>query len=177
MTDVQRLVDILETPKMLAPGAVWRLLDVPKAANQTPPARQRVEFAAALERDGVVLSGVSLRIAAFRFRPDEQVAVMMMVRNGTRLAPFQRIDWRGALHTNRRADAPHFLHDAGASHIHGLVDNAVIGLKQAMSENLPVATAISPPESFRELMTLSATEFGIPGLEEIGSPPWEHTLT
>lgn len=163
-TSVDELCQHLAAPKQLVGTLDW------KRVNSTE------RIATAIEIEGVLTRGLGFRITCNAARPDEQVAVVLLIDYRSKPRPFARIDWRGQGHENtNRLCAEHRFCDAGRTHFHDPELHRHIEIAELFSPrlDLPVARALhTEPKSFDLLLATAADLLHIENLREIPIPPW-----
>lgn len=140
----------------------------------------RIGILTSLDQDGVTRQGVRFRVAAFRFRPEQQVTLQLEQYHAKKWGSFVRIDWRSRPHTNKSVpNSPLHLTTAAESHIHALEDNSLLGWPEilASSPDLPLAKTIDGVDCYADLLAFAAKAFGIDNLDKLEAPPWEALLT
>lgn len=141
-----------------------------------------LRFTAALDIGGVTEPSLTLFGRATAALPDRKVTLGLRWQDETgRGGNIDRLEWRPIKAHINRANAPPDLQlrVIEGSHHHPLALNAGldIGLIQAIQENLPVATPLTPqPQDWPALLRVAAALWRISELVHAPIPPWQYGL-
>lgn len=135
-----------------------------------------IRFRSALIVDGSTSDKISFVAQCAVERPDEQVALSLLVEWKGKPRPFARVDWNGALHGNGLPVCGEWrFKSAGRNHFHDPSLHGAIDIEELFGAgwNLPIARPLPKiPRTFPNLLEEASQLLHIVNLNEIPEPPW-----
>jgi hypothetical protein len=154
--------------------------ELPLSPNWVERAADILEFSTALEANGVILEGLSLRCTARRSLADRQVMFQLEYHEATILGgPVCRIEWRPLSGHNNKGYGPKELRHVlqNGTHHHRFDLNWERSPDAVLRGDLPIAVPIQDdPANFRALLALVGKEFRINKIQVVTVPPWQPSM-
>jgi hypothetical protein len=136
-------------------------------------------FSVALEADGIIIEGLTLRGRACKSMADREV-IFQLEYHRARIAggPICRIEWRPLNGHNNRGLGPREWQNIlqAGSHHHRFDLNWAHSKAASLRGDLPIAIPLDDPPNYRALLGVVQKEFTIAGTQQIPLPPWQPTM-